>query len=115
MNALMAKAQITEDELICTSAEHANLTAPTEDGQQEYKVIEEESEHHLNVAYSRLVRDRKDLLSYGGVVTGTEADEETNSNVIAEEFLQVEADPASVEENSGMIDPVSEGELKQNE
>jgi hypothetical protein len=88
MNALMAKAQITEDELTRTSVEHANLTAPNEEG-QDYKVIEEESEHHLNIAYSRLVRDRKELLSYGGVVTGTEADTEENSNVISEEFLQV--------------------------
>lgn len=52
------------------TTEHAQLTAPPSEhdsSPQKFKTIEEWTEHHLNLPYSRLVRDRKELLEYGGV------------------------------------------------
>lgn len=104
MKMLKANAQIAADEMEVTSTEHAQLTAPTEDNpNQAFKTIEQTKEHHLNLAYSRLVRDRKDLLAYGGVITGTEADEE-DSSIVVENFTTVEADPEAIDEGSGMIE-----------
>jgi hypothetical protein len=39
-----------------------------------WQTIEEYNEHYLNLAYSRLVRDRASLLEYGGVETDTDED-----------------------------------------
>jgi len=103
MKMLKANAKIAGSDMEVTSTEHAQLTSPTEDDpSQVYRTIEETKEHHLNLAYSRLVKDRKELLSYGGVVTGTEADEE-ESSLVVENFTTVEADPEAVD-GSGVLD-----------
>jgi len=105
VKAINVNAKIAEDMMEVESTEHAQLTSPTEeDPSQTFKTLTEKKEHHLNLAYSRLIRDKKELLSYGGVVTGTEADEESNSKII-EEFTTVEAEPEAIEgEGSGMLD-----------
>jgi hypothetical protein len=103
MKMMKANAKIAADEMEVESTEHAQLTSPTDDNpSQHYKTIVEKNEHHLNLAYSRLVKDRKELLSYGGVVTGTEADEE-DSSLVLEDFTTIEADPEAVD-GSGMLD-----------
>jgi hypothetical protein len=62
-------AEIAEDAMSVESVEQAQLTSPTEaDPTQEFRTIETLKEHPLNLAYSRLARDRKELLQYGGVV-----------------------------------------------
>jgi hypothetical protein len=70
-------AEIAEDAMSVTSVEKAQLTSPTDaDPSQTFKTIETEKEHPLNLAYSRLTRDRKELLQYGGVeIDGTTSDD----------------------------------------
>lgn len=115
VKALNANARIAEDRMEVESTEHAQLTSPTETNpSQAWKTIEHQKEHHLNLAYSRLIRDRKELLAYGGIQTGTEADVEENSQVI-EEFVTITADPESVGEGSGMVDLQHEGAEHTNE
>jgi len=93
-------AQITEDMMERTT--YADSEYNHETG--EWNKLEEKAEHHLNIAYSRLITDREKLLSYGGVVTGTKADIEENTQVI-EDFQLVEPDPETMEGNgSGMTD-----------
>jgi len=74
--ALSIKAETMDGEApvaATTSTSHAQLTSPTEDNpRQNFKTLEELSEHPLNLPYSRLVRDRTDLLEYGGVEVGSE-------------------------------------------
>lgn len=104
MKMLKANAKIAMDEMEVESEEFAQLTSPTEDNpSQEFKTVETVNEHYLNLAYSRLVRDRKELLSYGGVVTGTEADEE-DSSLVVEDFVEVSADPEAIEDTSDQLD-----------
>lgn len=103
MKMLNANAKIANDEMEHTTTSHAEVTDPEAHGSDAFSVIEEREEHYLNLAYSRLVRDRKELLSYGGVVTGTEADEE-DSSIVVEDFTTVEADPEAINDESGMLD-----------
>lgn len=75
---MRVNAIITEKDMRSKTTSNAQLTSPTEnDPSQEFKTIEEWSEHYLNLPYSRLVRDRKDLLAYGGI----EVEGETSVNV----------------------------------
>lgn len=106
-------AKIAEDMMEVEHTSHAQLTSPTETNpNQVWKELTEKREHHLNLAYSRLIQDREKLLSYGGIVTGTKADVEDNSQVI-DEFAMVEPDPEAVEgEGSGMMD-IDETEINE--
>ena len=101
VKAIRVNADIAAKGMEVETTSHADLVFD-DDGGAEYVTIEEKVEHHLNLAYSRLVRDKPELLSYGGVQTGTEADVEENSKVI-EEFTTITADPESVQ-GSGMVD-----------
>lgn len=63
-------ARLSEKHNESKTTSHAQLTAPPSEHDstpQEFKTIEEWTEHHLNLVYSRLVRDRETLLEYGGV------------------------------------------------
>lgn len=54
-----------------------------EDGDGHWVELTEKTEHHLNLPYSRLVRDRTELLQYGGVgIEKPEESDETPSQVI---------------------------------
>ena len=55
-------AELLEHKMETTEVSHAQLN---QDGK--YETIEESTEHYLNLAYSRLVKDRSDLLEHGGV------------------------------------------------
>ena len=84
--------------------EHAQLTSPTEaDPSQDYKTLETWSEHHLNLPLSRIIRDRPDLLEYGGVGV----DVEDGSDTIDEDdvVLEIQADAENVETVDGGTDP----------
>lgn len=84
---------IAEDNMQTTSTEHAQLTSPTDaDPSQTFQTIEEVSEHHLNLPYSRLVRDRKELLKEGGVEVDGETDT-AGGEFDFEKFEDVGADP----------------------
>jgi len=63
-----------QDVMATKIVEHAQLTAPTGDGTQHFETIETWQEHHLNLALSRLVRDRPQLLEYGGVTTNADSE-----------------------------------------
>jgi hypothetical protein len=93
-------AEITED--MMETETYADSEYDYESG--EWNTLTEKQEHHLNLAYSRLITDREKLLSYGGVVTGTKADVEDNSQII-EDFTLVEPDPETIDgDGSGMAD-----------
>ena len=75
-----------------TETTQAQLTSPTEDDPtQEFRTIEELSEHHLNLPYSRLTRDREKLLRYGGVSVDQAAT--SVGGDVDELVLEVSADP----------------------
>lgn len=80
VNMTRVNAILTQNDMQSKTVSHANLTAPSETG-QEYRTIEEWTEHHLNLPLSRLVRDRKELLEYGGVGIDTEDGGEPNVTV----------------------------------
>lgn len=53
-----------------------------EDGHEGWAELTEKVEHHLNLSWSRLVRDHSELLELGGV--GVEVAEESEGNKVAE-------------------------------
>jgi len=64
----LVNAEIAADEMSVETVEQAQLTSPTEENPtQEFRTIETLKEHPLNMAYSRLIKDRKKLLQYGGI------------------------------------------------
>lgn len=84
--------------------EHAQLTSPTEsDPSQDYKTLETWSEHHLNLPLSRIIRDRPDLLEYGGV--GVDVDEGSDTIDEDDVVLEIQADAEDVETVEGGTDP----------
>lgn len=46
---------------------HAKLKKPDSEGEQEFETVEQYKEHCLNLPLSRLIRDRSELLEYGGI------------------------------------------------
>lgn len=86
--------------------EYADLTAPPSEhdpSPQEYKTLETWSEHHLNLPFSRLVKDRPRLLERGGVTT--DADDQSGGPSNDEIVLELEADPDTVDTAGGGTDP----------
>lgn len=86
--------------------EAAQLTAPPSEhdpSPQEFKTLETWSEHHLNVALSRLVSDREKLLEMGGVTTDPEAndDEISGDNIV----LEIDADADGIDTVDETADP----------
>jgi len=75
----LVNAEIAADEMSVETTDHAQLTSPTEnDPTQEWKTLKTLKEHPLNMAYSRLIKDRKKLLQYGGIrVDGDISDDGT--------------------------------------
>lgn len=73
---LNAQETILIDGLEVSEVTHADLK---ED--ETYETIDQFSEHHLNLPYSRLTRDRKELLEYGGVGVD-EASDDTPDQVV---------------------------------
>jgi hypothetical protein len=72
---IIAEAQMRVEST--TKAEFTTASVVGEDGSgtpKSWHTIEEYNEHYLNLAYSRLVRDRSELLEYGGVETTEDAD-----------------------------------------
>lgn len=105
MKALLSNAEITESDMKSTTVTDSEALYPDEDNPDgDWMTLEENEEHYLNLAYSRVIRDREKLLTYGGVRTGTDADIESNDEVIQDEFITVQADPEGVKEGSGMVD-----------
>jgi len=102
LKAIKVNADIAEKGMEVSTTSHADLVFDDQ-GNASYKTIEEKVEHHLNLSYSRIIRDKPELLSYGGVQTGTEADMEDNSKVI-EEFTTISADPEGIQQGSGMVE-----------
>jgi hypothetical protein len=91
----LANAQIIEDEMTVESADHAQLTSPTEsDPTQEFKTIETVNEHPLNLAYSRLVTDRSKLLTYGGIAVDGELSDDDSAISQLDSLTVVQADKA---------------------
>lgn len=90
----------TEDQKMLSSKEtsNASLTSPTEvDPSQEWKTLEEWSEHHLNLPLSRLISDRKDLLERGGVTS--DVDESAGTQNVDSLTLNVPTDEGDVAPN----------------
>ena len=58
-----AKAALAESELLGSAMERETTVTVTENGEE----ITDMEEHHLNLPLSRLDKDRKELLAYGGV------------------------------------------------
>lgn len=95
--------------------EAAQLTSPTEnDPTQQYKTIETWSEHHLNLPFSRLIKDQPRLLDLGGVTTDPEeADDGLDSDDIV---LEIQADADGLDTVEGGNDPNAfEGQLSESE
>lgn len=91
---------IWEDEMRTETTAEADFTTTEvvgEDGGgtvKSWQTIEEFNEHYLNLPYSRLVRDRADLLEYGGVETTESADESNVSVAELDSLMTPQADPA---------------------
>lgn len=80
----LANAELIEAEMSVESTEFAQLTSPTDtDPTQEFRTLETIEEHPLNTAYSRVIKDRKKLLKYGGI----EVDGETSDDTAAVQNL----------------------------
>jgi len=73
-----AQSIIAESRMRTKTTSEAEFTTATVVGEggggtpKSWQTIEEYNEHYLNLAYSRLVRDRASLLEYGGVETDTD-------------------------------------------
>lgn len=77
------------------STSHAQLTAPPSEhdpSPEEWKTIDEITEHPLNLPYARLVKDRERLLKRGGVIVDPSEDDD-NTDEDIEVTLDVTADP----------------------
>jgi len=86
------QATIAEDGMSTKSTEYANFTTdrvPGESGGEpkSWQTLEELKEHHLNLPYSRLVKDRKELLKYGGVEIEGETNDDSNTTISFDEDL----------------------------
>lgn len=93
-----------------TETSQAQLTSPTEeDPTQNFKTIEELSEHHLNLPYSRLITDQPKLLERGGVVV--DDDEGASTGDVDNMILQVEADPEVTDSAPNTIEGDAESEV----
>lgn len=89
----LANAQIAADEMSVEKTEHAQLTSPTESNpNQEFRTLETLVEHPLNTAYSRLVKDRKKLLQYGGIPVDGELSDDGGIVENIESLTMVQAD-----------------------
>jgi len=104
----------TEEGMMETrSVEKAQLTAPPSEhdsSPQTFKTIETWNEHHLNLPFSRLIRDRPKLLEYGGVSTDV-SDEDTSDVVEDDIVLEIhgEAENVDTKEDTG-TDPNAFGD-----
>lgn len=74
-------AQIIEDEYVVESTTHAAASGGEEQPARFTDTIEETNEHYLNLPYSRLVKDSKELLKMGGVPVEGEEDEMVEATV----------------------------------
>lgn len=96
---LDAQKIITEDRMRVESTTQAEFDTATVVGEEgagtpkSWHTIEEYNEHYLNLPYSRLVRDRADLLEYGGVEVGDAADEDNVDVAELDSLTVVEPDP----------------------
>lgn len=89
----LANAEIAAEEMTVEKKEHAQLTSPTEnDPTQEWKTLETLVEHPLNMAYSRVLKDRKKLLKYGGIVVEGETSDDTSVIQELDSLNMIEAD-----------------------
>lgn len=92
------QAKIAADEMEVETTEYAEFdtaTIPTEGGGEtkSWQTLEEVKEHHLNLPYSRLVRDRKELLKYGGIPIDGETNDSMEGIVLTDFSTGVDADP----------------------
>lgn len=79
-----------------SSTEYADFTSSTVPGEgggepKAWQTLEEVSEHHLNLPLSRLVKDHKELLKFGGVEVDGETTEDASA--ISLDLDNVGADP----------------------
>jgi hypothetical protein len=104
----MSNAEITAAGMAVSKTEHAQLTSPTEeDPTQQFKTIDTTTEHPLNLAYSRLIRDNPKLLAYGGVETGTDADG-GEGGAVEKDFKTAPVAPNDLNESSGYVEQTVE-------
>ena len=100
------QAKIAEAGMEVESAEYAEFTTatvPSDDGgeQKSWHTVEEVNEHHLNLAYSRLVKDRKELLAYGGIQIDGETDTTESSGITLTELqTDLNAEPELVNDET---------------
>jgi len=89
----LANADIAEKEMAVETVDQAQLTSPTEqDPTQEFRTIETLKEHPLNTAYSRLIKDRKKLLQYGGIRVDGETSDDSSVVSGVDSITMVQAD-----------------------
>lgn len=91
----LANAEIAAEEMTVESTEFAQLTAPPSEhdpSPQEFRTIESVNEHPLNMAYSRLIKDRKKLLKYGGIVIDGETSDDGSIFEDIDSLNMVQAD-----------------------
>ena len=92
-----AKVENADRPMESKTTDYAQLSAPPNEhdpSPQEFITLESWSEHHLNLPYSRLIKDRPKLLEFGGVVTDAEPEQgDTSSLSIDDIELEVTADP----------------------
>lgn len=82
------------------SAAHADHVVPTEDNTVEeprWSTYEEEVEHPLNLAYSRLIKDKKELLKFGGVPLDGETVNAAEDNPLLDRLQEVDSDLAEAD------------------
>jgi hypothetical protein len=102
---------ITADEMRVKQTSEAQLTAPPSEhdsSPQQFKTIEEWGEHYLNLPYSRLARDRKELLKYGGIVIDGETTTTDNTSPLADRLSKLDDAGTFIEDEPEMIQQGSE-------
>jgi len=91
----LVNAEIAADEMSVETVEQAQLTSPTEnDPTQEFRTIETLKEHPMNMAYSRLIKDRTKLLQYGGIAVDGEISNDDGVVSQLDSLTVVQADTA---------------------
>ena len=110
-----AQSIIAESRMRTKTTSEAEFTTSTVVGEggggtpKSWQTIEEYNEHYLNLAYSRLVRDRASLLEYGGVET--DADEDGTDVAIADLDALTEPEP-DLQTESPINDRAKEADIE---
>lgn len=96
-----------------TNAE-AEYVGYDESSSKTFETLEELEEHHLNLPLSRVTRDRKELLKYGGVNIDGETGQAPESNYEFGDFDIEEADPEVGEDPTTSLDESESAKIREN-